>query len=261
MPRISQGQTEEKNVKSIEKALNILLLFSQETTELSHTEISRAMGWSTATTSRLLSTLQNNGFLIRDPSSGKYSLGGVLYFLGQIAKKSADLSQICTPILEHIRDETTETAHVFIRDGIQRICLAQAEGTQSIRQSTKLGTKEPICYGATGIVLLAFQKPEELGVSLSKLKEFCKELNLETLLMKVAAARDQGYWVKKGDKDGSHVGCVAAPIYNSDGSVTSCLGISTPEFRFPDDPSHFVSLIKQGSKEISRQLGYHGSFD
>ena len=94
MPRISQGQTEEKNVKRIEKALNILLLFSQETTELSHTEISRAMGWSTATTSRLLSTLQNKGFLIRDPSSGKYSLGGVLYFLGQIAKKSADLSQI-----------------------------------------------------------------------------------------------------------------------------------------------------------------------
>ena len=236
----NQAQSDEKNVKSIEKALNILLLFTPETPELSHTDIAKTMGWSTATTSRLLNTLQNKGFLIRDPSTGRYTLGGVLYFLGQIAKKSADLGQICTPILERIRDETKETAHIFIREGIERVCFAQAEGTQSIRQSTKLGTHEPLCYGATGIVLLAFQKPEELGQSLAAMKDYC---------------------IKKGDSDGTHVGCIAAPIYNADGSVTSCLGISTPEFRFPDDPSYFVSLIKQGAKEISQQLGYHGDLE
>ena len=83
----NQAQSDEKNVKSIEKALNILLLFTPETPELSHTDIAKTMGWSTATTSRLLNTLQNKGFLIRDPSTGRYTLGGVLYFLGQIAKK------------------------------------------------------------------------------------------------------------------------------------------------------------------------------
>lgn len=257
----NQAQSDEKNVKSIEKALNILLLFTPETPELSHTDIAKTMGWSTATTSRLLNTLQNKGFLIRDPSTGRYTLGGVLYFLGQIAKKSADLGQICTPILERIRDETKETAHIFIREGIERVCFAQAEGTQSIRQSTKLGTHEPLCYGATGIVLLAFQKPEELGQSLAAMKDYCKDVNLQQLLMKIAITKDQGYCLKKGDSDGTHVGCIAAPIYNADGSVTSCLGISTHEFRFPDDPSYFVSLIKQGAKEISQQLGYHGDLE
>ena len=80
----NQAQSDEKNVKSIEKALNILLLFTPETPELSHTDIAKTMGWSTATTSRLLNTLQNKGFLIRYPSTGRYTLGGVLYFLGQI---------------------------------------------------------------------------------------------------------------------------------------------------------------------------------
>lgn len=261
MSYTTQAHSEEKNVKSIEKALNILLLFSHETPELSHTDIARAMGWSTSTTSRLLNTLQNKGFLIRDAGTGKYMLGGVLYFLGQVAKKSADLGQICTPILERIRDETRETAHIFVREGMERVCFAQAEGTQSIRQSTKLGTREPLCYGATGIVLLAFEKPEELGKSLAELKNAYKDVNLEQLLMKIAVTKDQGYCLKKGDMDSTHVGCVAAPIYNADGSVTACLGISTPEFRFPDDPSHFVSLIKQGAWEISQQLGYHGSLE
>ena len=120
-----------------------------------------------------------------------------MYFLGQIAKKSADLGQICTPILERIRDETKETAHIFIREGIERVCFAQAEGTQSIRQSTKLGTHEPLCYGATGIVLLAFQKPEELGQSLAAMKDYCKDVNLQQLLMKIAITKDQGYCLKK----------------------------------------------------------------
>ena len=258
MPRISHTQSDEKNVKSIEKALNILLLFSSETPALSHTEIAKAMGWSTSTTSRLLSTLQNKGFLIRDFATGKYMLGGVLYFLGQVAKNSVNLSQICTPVIQRIRNETQETVHIFIREGYERICFAQAEGTQSVRQSTALGTREPVCYGATGIVLLAFQQPEELGKSIAVLKERFRDLNLEELLMKVAVAKDQGFALKKGDTDGSHVGCIAAPIHNSDGSVTACIGISTPEFRFPEDPGHFVDLIKEGAREISQQLGYHG---
>ena len=70
----NQAQSDEKNVKSIEKALNILLLFTPETPELSHTDIAKTMGWSTATTSRLLNTLQNKGFLQSVPKSTKHHL-------------------------------------------------------------------------------------------------------------------------------------------------------------------------------------------
>lgn len=108
----NQAQSDEKNVKSIEKALNILLLFTPETPELSHTDIAKTMGWSTATTSRLLNTLQNKGFLIRDPSTGRYTLGGVLYFLGQIAKKVGS-RQVYTPILERIRVKRRRRSYLY----------------------------------------------------------------------------------------------------------------------------------------------------
>lgn len=259
MPRRANFPDEEKNVKSVEKALNVFLLFTQEMPELSHTEIAKAMGWGTATTARLLNTLQNRGFLIRNEASGKYMLGNIFYYLGQVAKQSSNLEQISIPVLERLRDMTLETVQIFVRDGCQRVCFAQAEGLQDMRQSTRIGTYEPLCYGSTGVILLAFQKPEELGKLLGELKQACHHVNLEKLLMKVAVAKDQGYFLKKGDDDDTHVGCIAAPIYNPDGSVNACIAISTPEFRFPDDPSKFIALITQGAGEISQKLGYHGS--
>lgn len=258
MPRQASFPDEEKNVKSVEKALNIFLLFTQETPELSHTEISKAMGWGTATTARLLNTLQNRGFLIRNEMNGKYMLGNIFYYLGQVAKQSSNLEQISLPVLERIRDETQETVQIFLRDGIQRVCFANAEGPQNIRQSTPVGTYEPLCYGSTGIILLAFQQPEVLGKLLGELKQSCQYVNLEKLLMKIAIAKDQGYFLKTGSDDDTHVGCIAAPIYNPDGTVSACIAISTPEFRFPSDPSRFIALITQGAQEISQKLGYHG---
>jgi DNA-binding IclR family transcriptional regulator len=41
------------------------------------------------------------------------------------------------------------------------------------------------------------------------------------------------------------------------GTVNACLGISTPEYRFPGDPERFIELVVSGATEISRLLGYH----
>ena len=53
----NQAQSDEKNVKSIEKALNILLLFTPETPELSRTVGGGAVGWSAATAALVLNAL------------------------------------------------------------------------------------------------------------------------------------------------------------------------------------------------------------
>ena len=57
------GDEEKKYIKSVEKALDVLLLFSTEEQELAHVEIARKMGWTTSTASRFLSTLLKKDFL------------------------------------------------------------------------------------------------------------------------------------------------------------------------------------------------------
>ena len=53
-------------VKSIDKALDVLLLFSREENELAHAEIARRMGWTTSTASRIIGTLLERDFLSKN---------------------------------------------------------------------------------------------------------------------------------------------------------------------------------------------------
>ncbi|HWP50112.1 MAG TPA: IclR family transcriptional regulator C-terminal domain-containing protein, partial [Clostridia bacterium] len=92
---------------------------------------------------------------------------------------------------------------------------------------------------------------------LSEIKQKHPEVDLEDLHQKIAPIRTQGFCVKNGSEDGTHVGCVVAPIFEASGAVNACLGISTPEYRFPEDPEAFVALVVLGAAEISRLLGYN----
>ena len=258
MPKDEQNNDAGKYVKSIEKALNIFLLFSEEHPELSHTEIARQMGWTTSTTSRLLGTLLNRSFLVKNPENGKYMLGSVIYYLGRIAKGNTDLDKIAAPVLNRLREKTDETVHIFIRDGIHRTCYAQTESRQPVRQATQIGAQEPLWVGATGITLLAFQSPMLLEKLLSEIKQKHPEVDFDALRLKIAQIRNQGFCVKNGSEDDTHVGCVVAPIFDAGGKVDACLGISTPEYRFPENPEAFVALVTSGAEEISRLLGYNG---
>lgn len=63
-------------IKSIERALCILELFTPATPELGVTEIARKLGMHKSTVSRVLSTLEAGRIVMRATSSEKYVLGG-----------------------------------------------------------------------------------------------------------------------------------------------------------------------------------------
>ena len=63
-----------ESVRSVERALDILLCFSRESPELSMTQIAKRVGIHKSTAHRLLATLEQKNFLERDPNSGAYPL-------------------------------------------------------------------------------------------------------------------------------------------------------------------------------------------
>lgn len=99
---------ESKNVKSIEKAFKILMLFDWNHKELTLTEISKKMNMAKSTTSRLLNTIVDMGFLSKDEVNNKYCLGSYIYYLGQVAKENVDIRKICLPYLERLTNLTME---------------------------------------------------------------------------------------------------------------------------------------------------------
>lgn len=47
------------------------------------------------------------------------------------------------------------------------------------------------------------------------------------------------------------------PIFDQNGMLQGCLGISVPDFRLPEDDSDYVRLILEGAKEISLHMGWY----
>ena len=66
---------EHEKATAIEKALELLLTFAPQNAELGTTELSEKLGYHKATTSRILLTLTDHGFLRQNSATKKFSLG------------------------------------------------------------------------------------------------------------------------------------------------------------------------------------------
>ena len=95
-----------KKHNAIEKALNILNLFSPHNHELSTNEISEILGYHRTTTIRTLLPLKAYGFLEQNKENKKYKLGASIAILSLSFHRSMqnELVQFAKPYLEKLRD-------------------------------------------------------------------------------------------------------------------------------------------------------------
>lgn len=246
----------ENNIRSVQKALSLLQCFSIEHNELSFTEIVGKAQLPKSTTSRILSTLEYEGFVVRDADTQKYKLGHTMFLLGLIARESMDIRRIAIPYMENMMKITNETSNLYILENYDRVCIAQVESPNPIKQLVKLGERFPIWAGATGRAILA-QLDESVWHNMVKeIKQFTEKtlVDHDQFILDLKEIRFKGYSISMGEKF-QEVGCVAAPIFNDTG-VIGCISISGPVYRFPEDSSNYVNLVTDSAARISRSLGY-----
>lgn len=246
----------ENNIRSIQRALNILECFDWNHRELIFTEIVEKIGLPKSTTSRILSTLEYEGFVVRDQDTQKYKLGHTMYLLGLIARESMDIRTVSIPFMEKMTKITDETSNLYLLENYDRVCIAQIESPKPIKQLVKVGERFPIWAGATGRSILA-QLDESIWHDMEKeLKQFTEKtvVDPEKFINDLRQIRKKGYSLSLGEKF-DEVGCVAAPIFNENG-IVGCISISGPVYRFPDDITNYASLVTDAASSISYRLGY-----
>lgn len=246
----------ESSIRSIQRALGILECFDLNHRELSFTEIVEKIKLPKSTASRILSTLENEGFLIRDADTQKYKLGYIIYLLGTVAKETMDIRSISIPFMESMTKKTNETSNLYILENFDRVCIAQVESPMPIKQLVKIGERFPIWAGATGRSILA-QLDESIWKDMAgELKKFTEKTVVDPIsfIEDLREIRINGFSLSLGEKF-QEVGCVAAPIFNESG-VIGCISISGPVYRFPEDITEYANMVMDSAKKISYRLGY-----
>lgn len=155
MSDAKQGRDERQSVRSVERALDVLLSLTDG--ERTLTAIAATTDLSKATVHRLLTGLSSRAMVSQDPASATYMLGpGCFPIALAVNEATGPLSAVARPHLEALRDHTGETVTIHVRTGTQRVCVAEVESKEAIRYTAGVGAVAPVHTGAAGKALLAF---------------------------------------------------------------------------------------------------------
>ena len=245
---------------AVERALAMLEAVAQEPDGLSNAEISRKLQIPKSSASYILRTLETQGYLNRDESSGKYRVGLKILSLSRGALSGIDVREVALPIMRHLVEKTNLTCHLAILDGPEAVYIEKVEPTGFIRMDTWVGRRMRVHATSVGKALVAHISQERLEKIISGRpmeKRTPKTITtLPRLLKDLEKVRAQGYAV---DDEENNMGarCVGAPVFNQSGTIEASIGLSgtTNQVNAQTMP-RILEALKDAARHVSMQLGY-----
>jgi DNA-binding IclR family transcriptional regulator len=220
--------------------------------------LSKQLGLHKSTVSRLLSTLQQEGFIEQNPETGKYRLGLGLITLAGIVLERIDLRQVAYPYLTTLAETAQETVTIVVLDGNECMNIGGAASSRPIQFIGRIGRRTPAHCTAAGKVLLAYLSPQERQAVLAKkLARFTKHTVIDppSLDEALEQVRRQGYAIAHEEHE-PDLSAIAAPVCDHTGQVCAAVVISGPTFRVgPGKIEAFVEPLLDTANKISAQLG------
>lgn len=246
-------------IRSVERAIDILQAFSQENSSLTLSDICRNVDIPKTTVFRIINTLESRNLLFQDPVTGKYLLGYELIRLGEEAQSSNDLAKLAYSSMVRVSQATKQTCNLYVRQGFERVCIAQVTGSEYVRKYSYLGAHHPLYCGA-GKLLLAYSDSTFIETYLStvKIEKHTRNTITDLTLLKeeLHRVREQGYAVSLGERDDISA-TVAVPVFNYSNQVVAALTISGPIYYFTAETIRdYLNILTQEAVVLSQKLGH-----
>ena len=242
---------------SVDKVLDILLLFRDSQPELTHDEISNQMDIPVSTLYRYLRVLSDKGFLEKSGTS-TYRLGIRFLELSRVsAQSNRDLRLVALPGMKRLADQIIETVSLMRITDKYAICIESIEGQQVVRVTIDQGRLQPLHVGASSKVLLSAIDENEWEHYLSfPLKPLTSTsiTDFDEMKRELYRVRKQGYAISNGEIDeGGRA--VAVPIRNRNNKVLAALSVEGPYFRMSDDLlMHYLQLLRHEAAQMKPKL-------
>ena len=221
----------------LDKAVVILSFLSEEG-PATLAEVVVGTGLSRPTAHRLLSALEAHRLVGR--GDGRYSLGVRLSLWGGRAV-GLDLIEAGRSALVALRDETGESAQLYVREGDLRVCVASVERAGGgLRDTVPVGAVLPLDRGSGGKVLLAWAEDGERlpGEKAAELDE----------------VRRRG-WAESVAEREAGVASVSAPVFGGGETLRAAVCASGPVSRLGERPGErLAGPVVAAAREIEDAL-------
>jgi DNA-binding IclR family transcriptional regulator len=219
-------------------------------------DIGRRLELNKATAIRLTRTLVEEGFVLRDGTSGGYRLGPEAFAVGLAAEPSYELQRLAAPTLRNLAAETGDTVFFSVLHGYENICLSRDEGDFPIRnQLIKAGDRWPLGVGGGACAMLAALDDEQVNDVLMRNAVFRAErfprCTDDAIRLLIRETREKGYCVQPGLViEGSWA--VGVPVYDAQGRPVASISVAAIETRLGAARSAALgNRLMQASREIT----------
>ncbi|MBC8588947.1 IclR family transcriptional regulator [Paratissierella segnis] len=247
---------EQYNIRSIERALNILKCFNENRTEIGLLEFAEMLSLNKSTVFRILTNLNNCGFVDVN-AEGKYILGSEIIRLGNIRHENDLLKAEAIKILNELQTLTNETVILIRYNNYKATCIDKIESSNDLKIVSEIGRNIPMLKGASGKVIAAHLSESELERCFAiqqNLFNYRDDLNI--LKDEFKTIRENGYCLTTSEVDAG-VTAFAVPIFGAAGSVIGSVSIAGPNFRFNDEV--IISIkdrVLNRIYKLSQKMGY-----
>jgi DNA-binding IclR family transcriptional regulator len=257
--RLSMTSTSETSVSSLHRAVQIVrALAASAETGLRVSQLCEQLGFTQATTHRLLQQLVEEGLVEQPPQGKLYRLSLDFFSLAARAGDHAGLRALCRPALLRLGASLGDSLFLLVRAGFDAVCLDRWEGPFPVRTFTgDIGGRVPLGVGQGAMAILAHmpaaEQEEVMRFNVPRIRHM-GALDEVFLRTEAAKVRSQGYAnTNMGLIEG--MAGAAVPVFDCNGRVVAALSVGTLANRLNAERLPVViELLQREAKGLSAQI-------
>ena len=241
-------------IRSVGKAVSILLWLAGQPGERSAKQIATALGLPIATAYHLLDTLTQDGMLFKDEHR-LYHLGPSVGLMADAFQRQHSPPEYLLAPLRRVADDVGETTYLSAVDGLDVVVVASVEGSHAVRvRGLHVGFRGSLHARGSGKLILAYAGEELIeGYLAGALAPRTPQTIVDpgVLRRELAAIRARGYAFDE-EEFTEGVSGVSAPVMQGDVPVAAYT-ISTPSERFHARRAELTAAVVAVAAAASRQ--------
>lgn len=244
---------------STKKVFELMRAFGPRHRTMSLPELAESAGISKSAAQRLAFTLEDLGYLQKDPESKRYSLSTKILELGWRYMTSDPLIGYAEPFIARLSASTKESVNLWRPTGTNMICVCRFPGSNQLVAPMPLGQLLPMyCSSGGRAYLAAIERTQAQEIlSASKLEKYLDttETDPDRLLAIIDNAAADGFSTAFCQYYPTDLAFGAA-ITDAAGKGVAAINISVPNTRWKEKAAMatFPDLIRETARSISANI-------
>jgi DNA-binding IclR family transcriptional regulator len=245
---------------TVSKVLDILEFLAQQNPASGLTGLSESLNMPKSTLFRYLVTLEDRGYVRKNPRNGEYALGLKILELSTWALGHMTVHEVALPYLRALLDQFQETVNLGVLEHNEVVYVEILESPQFFKMAAHVGGRDSVHSTSIGKAILASLREEEvrqIAHTTGLPKHTQKTItSLPQLKEELASIRQHGYAIDSGENEEGAC-CVGAPIFDHRGDVIAAISISGPDQRFSAGKIEEVgAALVEVTRQVSQEMGY-----